>query len=100
MKAKSALLVTALEVLCALAILLVAPHAYADTNRYLTCLAQDRIFGASNTELALGTEAYNAVITMKNSHVDQPYVLESLALQRKYNLSDHVAASIVGSVAR
>jgi len=77
--------------LCALAILL-APHAAANTNDYLSCVGRNAP-GNPSTSLSLGREAYNAV---KSSSAPQAVVLESLNLMGKYGLSETQASAIVG----
>jgi hypothetical protein len=77
-----------------------APHAYADANSYLDCVA-----GYSRPDwpslgtaelLALGREAFNGANDLKNKHMDQPFVREILALREKHNLSESVASAIFG----
>jgi hypothetical protein len=68
-----------------------APHAYADTNGYLTCLASHGISGDTNTELVLGDEAYNTLRGRPRGQTD----IEARALSRKYNLSEPMASAIV-----
>ncbi|SRR5271163_3926680 len=69
-----------------------APHAYADTSSYLSCLASKGISGDTNTELMLGDEAYNTLRGRPRGQTD----VEARALSRKYNLSEPMASAIVG----
>jgi hypothetical protein len=72
--------------------LIAAPVAHADPNEYLTCLASYGISGDANTELALCDEAYN---TLRGRPRGQA-ASETRVLSQKYNLSEHVASTIVG----